>query len=761
MPPKKAMKPPAGQDASSSSERAPFTLRSAEFANEGNNVDGDANMHLRDASSTRPGSSRRARNRTSNASDSTSSSSSLPVNGLENDVINTSTTSSSASTSLSFGPASLPLTSASPAPLFRPNLRQKDIIAEQLGNPFLSEPHAPSTLSHAFLRRDIYPAFDATGRRIGLEHIRSQLQPEVHGHYRKHVHEYDNVRGAPLPIPSQNPLSPAPASYAPPIRDSGVAEQVHSESSTQPVAGPSTATNGILFGGAPPLGRTPHEVLGLPPNAPLNLWSLLDPEEEGDKPQYNYHILVKLAILGNKGQRATLQEILKAIRDRFPYYRDLGHSEAIAFNNSIRHLLSLLAAFVREPKPVTEPGKGAYWRVDFSRGEGNKRERKRNKKSQSKKKPGDTQEKSSRKTLRGAMSRFHPGRSPSSANIGSLSPPTQCTSRESSVIERGLSHSRQGSSTSTATISNAHGEDDFYSRLDPALVSTGSWQGSSASAQPPPSSEDLCYQRPTSVGPQRDRVGIARNASYPRGESVSVGGSCGRASTHSPNLYQLEVDQGVREHREQSHSLYRSPRSEAGSLAMNGYALTEAHSPFGHQNSLAAHAHGSGSRPTSESSEVSTPYEFSMAQSLPTYVQPTSNLGQVLSDSSSSTSLLHTTINYSSVFTPESNIMALPRAESTQSYEIPEDTDRTDSIDALLSIASTPGPILGDPRTVVQGGPQRTTRRGHAGEPYTRHPTFQTNRKEHVGETPATSEIPTVIQQAIRRSPRTPRTRRR
>ncbi|EJD06558.1 winged helix DNA-binding domain-containing protein, partial [Fomitiporia mediterranea MF3/22] len=120
-------------------------------------------------------------------------------------------------------------------------------------------------------------------------------------------------------------------------------------------------------------------MLGLPPDAPLNLWSLLDPETPDAKPQYNYHVLVKLAILGNKGQKATLQDILRAIRMRFPYYDKLSKQEAIAFGNSIRHLLSLLAAFVREPKPVTEPGKGAYWRVDFSKGEGNKRVRKRNK----------------------------------------------------------------------------------------------------------------------------------------------------------------------------------------------------------------------------------------------------------------------------------------------------------------------------------------------------------------------------------------------
>ncbi|ETW82726.1 hypothetical protein HETIRDRAFT_244448, partial [Heterobasidion irregulare TC 32-1] len=77
------------------------------------------------------------------------------------------------------------------------------------------------------------------------------------------------------------------------------------------------------------------------------------------KPNYPLPTLIKLAIHGSAHQRLTLQEIYGAIEDRFEWYR-----------NSIRHNLSLRKCFLRVQRPITEPGKGNYWMIDLTQGEG-------------------------------------------------------------------------------------------------------------------------------------------------------------------------------------------------------------------------------------------------------------------------------------------------------------------------------------------------------------------------------------------------------
>ncbi|KAI0729241.1 hypothetical protein C8Q72DRAFT_778396, partial [Fomitopsis betulina] len=107
----------------------------------------------------------------------------------------------------------------------------------------------------------------------------------------------------------------------------------------------------------------------------VTLDMLADPAYAGQKPNYPYPTLVKAAILSSPKGRLTLQEIYQALMDRFSWFKDNAKDKA--WQNSIRHNLSLNKMFRKMPREITEPGKGSYWTVDFEAGAGNKRERKR------------------------------------------------------------------------------------------------------------------------------------------------------------------------------------------------------------------------------------------------------------------------------------------------------------------------------------------------------------------------------------------------
>ncbi|EKM58342.1 uncharacterized protein PHACADRAFT_71603, partial [Phanerochaete carnosa HHB-10118-sp] len=119
-----------------------------------------------------------------------------------------------------------------------------------------------------------------------------------------------------------------------------------------------------------------RELLGLGEDAEISLDTLEDPEDE-ERPSWSYPTLIKLAIYGSPNKRLTLQEIYAAIENRFKWYRATTDK---AWQGSIRHNLSLNKCFRLVPRPISEPGKGHFWVVDYSQGEGNKRQRKRNKK---------------------------------------------------------------------------------------------------------------------------------------------------------------------------------------------------------------------------------------------------------------------------------------------------------------------------------------------------------------------------------------------
>ncbi|KAI5189689.1 hypothetical protein NEMIN01_0642 [Nematocida minor] len=78
------------------------------------------------------------------------------------------------------------------------------------------------------------------------------------------------------------------------------------------------------------------------------------------KPPHSYAVLIKKALNETTEGQLSLNGIYNWIKSNYPYYKTADP----AWQNSIRHNLSLNKMFEKVKRPATEPGKGGFWKIN-------------------------------------------------------------------------------------------------------------------------------------------------------------------------------------------------------------------------------------------------------------------------------------------------------------------------------------------------------------------------------------------------------------
>ena len=223
-------------------------------------------------------------------------------------------------------------------------------------------------------KRNLYPAYDSSGRRVGLDpyggtgtspppgasYYRPRTLhypgPEVSPTDFPHVMSFDmQMNEAPEPRRKRKAVPPSEDVAAQPDRDTTPHAASTSEDQgefDEEESSPEPETSQTRRRGRPRELPAPdfddggpdipdpegdlRKLLGFKEDEEVSLNSLVDPPD-GEKPGYPYPTLIKLAIYGSPNKRLTLQEIYGALIDRFKWFKE--HAEDAAWQVRVNHIV--------------------------------------------------------------------------------------------------------------------------------------------------------------------------------------------------------------------------------------------------------------------------------------------------------------------------------------------------------------------------------------------------------------------------------------